>query len=320
MKQVLILSGKGGTGKTFVCASFASVADNTVFADCDVDAANLHILLKPVVKETHDFSGGRVAEISPDACTGCGVCMEHCRFDALGWSNHTLDSAGPVQTAGRLRTAGTPQETVGEKPVVVVDPIACEGCGVCGLVCPADAVSYRTSDAGQWYVSSTDYGPMVHAHLYAGEENSGKLVQQVRERARHEAEETGKELVLIDGPPGTGCPVMSALTGVDYAVLVTEPTVAGAHDLKRVVEPARHFSTSVGMIVNKSTIHPEGVDELREFAEAQNIQYLGEIPYDKKVVDSIADLLPYTHIYNDHIAVELRNMWEQIQRATGVTS
>ena len=314
MKQVLILSGKGGTGKTFVSGSFASIAENTVSADCDVDAANLHILLKPEVKETHDFSGGRVAQISPDACTGCGVCMKHCRFDALDWKNGTLDTAGSVRTAGPL------QGTVGEKRVAVVDPIACEGCGVCGLVCPADAVSYRTSDAGQWYVSSTDYGPMVHAHLYAGEENSGKLVQQVRERARQEAEETGKELVLIDGPPGTGCPVMSALTGVDYVVLVTEPTVAGAHDLKRVVELARHFSISVGMIVNKSTINPEGVQELREFAEVRKIQYLGEIPYDKKVVDSVADLLPYAHVYDDHIAMELRNMWEKIQHAAGAIS
>jgi MinD superfamily P-loop ATPase len=199
------------------------------------------------------------------------------------------------------------------RPKATIDPVACEGCGVCGLVCPVDAIGYRRSDAGQWYVSSTEYGPMVHASLYAGEENSGKLVQQVRERARLEAEEQGEEWVLVDGPPGTGCPVMSAMTGVDFVVLVTEPTVAGAHDLKRVVDLAEHFSIPVGLVVNKSTIHPDGVRELREFAEERNIRYLGEIPYDRKVVDSVADLKPYACSYDDEIAGELRSVWDSIR-------
>ncbi|MFP4268692.1 MAG: ATP-binding protein [Spirochaetaceae bacterium] len=314
MKQIVILSGKGGTGKTFVSASLASIADNSVSADCDVDAANLHILLKPEIKETHDFSGGRVAYISPDGCTGCGVCMEHCRFDALSWKNIRPDTVVSSKNPPLDK-----KSSAADKTVVEVDPIACEGCGVCGLVCPADAVSYRTSDAGQWYLSTTEFGPMVHAYLYAGEDNSGKLVQQVRERAKAEAEEKKCDFVLIDGPPGTGCPVMSAMTGVDYVVLVTEPTVAGAHDLKRVVELAGHFSIPVGMIVNKSTINLDGVEELRKFAEEKKIHYLGEIPYDKKVVDSVADLLPYAHTYDDEIAKELHNMWEKIQNAARLT-
>ena len=293
MKQVVIISGKGGTGKTFVSASLACVAENAVYADCDVDAANLHLLLKPVVLETHDFAGGKVAEISKSECTGCGICPEYCRFDAL-----TMNDEGTL---------------------ALVDPVACEGCGVCGLVCPVDAIDYRTSDAGQWYVSSSEYGPMVYAHLYAGEENSGKLVQQVRERAEQEAKNREKDWVVVDGPPGTGCPVMSALTGVDFAVLVTEPTVAGSHDLKRVVELAGHFSIPVGMVVNKSTINPEGTEELREFAEERNIRYLGEIPYDKEVVTSVADLEPYACTRDDHIAEELKSVWKKIRMATDAT-
>ena len=289
MKQVVILSGKGGTGKTFVSASLACIAENAVFADCDVDAANLHLLLAPKVQETYDFSGGRIAEISAEACTGCGECVQRCRFDAL-----SMDE---------------------EERVAVVDPVACEGCGVCGYVCPADAITYRTSDAGQWYVSTTVYGPMIHAHLYAGEENSGKLVQQVRERAAREGKEHVSDWVLVDGPPGTGCPVMSSMTGIDFVVLVTEPTVAGAHDLKRMVDLAEHFSIPVGMIVNKSTINPEGVEELRVFADERKIRYLGEIPYDRKVVDSVADLKPYACVFDDEISDRLREAWEKIRAA-----
>ncbi len=289
MKQIVILSGKGGTGKTFVSASLACLAENAVCADCDVDAANLHLLLEPEVRETHEFKGGRIAELNADACTGCGVCVEHCRFDALG-----MVPAGP-------------QTTVAE-----VDPVACEGCGVCGLVCPTEAFSFRTSDAGRWYVSDTQYGPMVHAHLFAGEENSGKLVQQVRASARTVGEERRKDWVVIDGPPGTGCAVMSAMTGVDMVVLVTEPTTAGVHDVKRVIEVALHFGIPVGMVINKSSINPEMADELRSFATEKKIRYLGDIPYDKRIVDSVADLKPYACNFDDDIADRLKSVWKNI--------
>lgn len=285
MKQIVILSGKGGTGKTFVSASLACLAENAVFADCDVDAANLHLLLAPEVRETHKFKGGRIAELNVEACTGCGICVEHCRFDAL--------SMLPAKVA-------------------VVDPVACEGCGVCGLVCPTDAFSYRTSDAGRWYISDTRYGPMVHAHLFAGEENSGKLVQQVRANARAVGEERQKDWVVIDGPPGTGCAVMSAMTGVDMVVLVTEPTVAGVHDVKRVMDVAMHFGIPVGMVINKSSINPEKAAELRAFAAEKKIRYLGDIPYDKRIVDSVADLKPYACNFNDDIADRLKSMWNNI--------
>jgi len=284
MKQIVILSGKGGTGKTFVSASLACLAENAVFADCDVDAANLHLLLAPEVKETHEFKGGRVAELNESACTGCGICVEHCRFDALSMKDG----------------------------LAVVDSVACEGCGVCGLVCPTEAFSFRTSDAGRWFKSDTKFGPMLHAQLFAGEENSGKLVQKVRSNARSTGEQQGRDWVVIDGPPGTGCAVMSAMTGVDMVVLVTEPTTAGVHDVKRVINVAMHFGIPVGMVINKSTINLQVAEELRSFAEEKKIRYLGEVPYDKRIVDSVADLKPYACSFDDDISDRLKSVWEKI--------
>ncbi len=315
MKQIVILSGKGGTGKTFVSASLACLAENAVFADCDVDAANLHLLLAPQVQETHEFKGGRIAELNAEACTGCGLCVEHCRFDALsmvpaGPDSARSDPARP-QAAGPDLTAKTGTST--QAAVAAVDPVACEGCGVCGLVCPTAVFSFRTSDAGRWYISDTQFGPMVHAHLFAGEENSGKLVQQVRANARTVGEERQKDWVVIDGPPGTGCAVMSAMTGVDMVVLVTEPTTAGVHDVKRVIDVAMHFDIPVGMVINKSSINPEMAEELRSFATQKKIRYLGDIPYDKRIVDSVADLKPYACNFNDDIADRLKSVWKNIK-------
>ena len=323
MKQIVILSGKGGTGKTFVSASLACLAENAVFADCDVDAANLHLLLAPDVRETHEFKGGRIAELNADACTGCGLCVEHCRFDALSMvpaRPHTAGSAtAAIPVASKAPTA--PAAPAGKadgsqgahNSLAAVDPVACEGCGVCGLVCPTEAFRFRTSDAGRWYISDTQFGPMVHAHLFAGEENSGKLVQQVRANARTVGEEREKDWVVIDGPPGTGCAVMSAMTGVDMVVLVTEPTTAGVHDVKRVIDVAMHFGIPVGMVINKSSINPEMAAELRSFAAEKKIRYLGDIPYDKRIVDSVADLKPYACNFNDDIADRLKSVWNNIK-------
>jgi MinD superfamily P-loop ATPase len=286
MKRIAVLSGKGGTGKTFVTASLASLAEDTVFADCDVDAANLYLLFGPREKERHSFTGGKVAEIDPNACTGCGLCVERCRFDAIEMADGTAKA----------------------------DPVACEGCGVCGIVCPEVAVSYRTEEAGEWYVSDSDMGTLVHASLYAGAENSGKLVQQVRERAVRAAEEESAGYVLIDGPPGTGCPVFSAVTGVDYILMVTEPTTAGIHDLRRALEAVAHFEISAGMVINKADIAEEQAEELRAFARESGIRILGEIPYKKSVVESLAELQPYPRIRDDEVTGELRRIWSQLQQ------
>jgi MinD superfamily P-loop ATPase len=310
MKQIVILSGKGGTGKTFVSASLACIAEESVIADCDVDAANLHLLLHPERTGTYEFSGGKIAEVNADRCTGCGLCVDSCRFDAL--SMVSVGQPGNAEAAGAAGSAGAAEKAGIAGKIAAVDPVACEGCGVCGLVCPEGAFSFRTSDAGRWYTAETKFGPMVHAHLFAGEENSGKLVQEVRNKARSLGEELDKKYVLIDGPPGTGCAVMSAMTGVDLIVLTTEPTVAGIHDAKRVVQLAGHFSIPVGMIVNKSTINLEKTAELKEFAGAQKIRYFGEIPYDRRVVDSVADLHPYACIHEDEITRRLRTIWAGI--------
>jgi MinD superfamily P-loop ATPase len=286
MKRIVVLSGKGGTGKTFVSASLASLAENTVFADCDVDAANLHLLFDPKRRETHPFTGGKVAMIDPEVCTGCDLCIRHCRFDAIA-----------------KREDGAAE----------ADPVACEGCGVCGLVCPVNAVSYRTEEVGEWYLSDSSMGTLVHARLNAGAENSGKLVQQVRERAVQAAGEEAAERVLIDGPPGTGCPVFSAVTGVDYVLLVTEPTTAGIHDLRRVVRAIEHFEIPAGMVINKATIAEEQTEQLRRFAGETGLRLLGEIPYRRSVVDSLASLQPYPRVQEDEVTAELRRIWQALR-------
>jgi MinD superfamily P-loop ATPase len=284
-KQIVILSGKGGTGKTFVSAALAWLADTPVVADCDVDAANLHLLLHPKVKQTHAFSGGKVAVVDTSRCTACGRCVEACRFQAV---------ALPRNGAA------------------IVDPVACEGCGVCALVCPTNAPSLSTADSGRWYESDTDAGEMVHADLFPGEENSGKLVELVRRGARRRAEVLGARWAIIDGPPGTGCAPKSATTGVDYAVLVTEPTVSGVHDLARVIDLAEFFGVPMGIVVNKSTIHPPTTRSIEQLATERSIDWLGEIPFRRAVADTIAHALPYPAAHDDDITARLRQIWSLV--------
>ncbi|GAI05092.1 unnamed protein product, partial [marine sediment metagenome] len=219
MKQIVVISGKGGTGKSVIAGSFASLAKNKVMADCDVDAADLHLLLHPTVKETHEFSGGKTAFIDERRCTECGKCQEVCRFEAI--DNY------------------------------VVDPISCEGCGVCFHICPEKAIKMVDDLSGKWFVSETKYGPFVHAKLGIAEENSGKLVTLVRQNAKLIAEKEKRDFVIIDGPPGIGCPVIASLSGVDIALIVTEPTLSGIHDLERIVGVAHHFGIKGVVCINK---------------------------------------------------------------------
>jgi MinD superfamily P-loop ATPase len=284
MTQIVVLSGKGGTGKTFVTSAFASIAENTVFADCDVDAANLHLMLSPRIEERHSFVAGSVATITADRCTGCGACVAECRFGAISMADS----------------------------VAVADPIACEGCGVCALVCPEGAAVLAAQEAGEWFRSMTPYGPLVHAALQPGAENSGKLVEQVRRAAAEEAARTGAEHVLIDGPPGTGCAPKSAITGTGLVLLVTEPTVSGIHDVARVVELAEFFSVPSALLVNKATLDPGKTAELRQFAKARGVAWAGEIPFDRAVVDAITNLTPYPVAREDEIAAVLRRSWKRL--------
>ncbi len=260
MKEVVIVSGKGGTGKTSIVASFAVLAQDAVLADCDVDAADLHLVLSPHIEERHEFRSGHEAVIREQRCSGCGECVNHCRFDAL-----RLDGQAPGKVTAR------------------VDPAACEGCGVCVWVCPEGAIDFPERVCGQWFVSHTRSGPLVHARLGIGAENSGKLVTTVRQAARRLAETQRKSLVLIDGPPGIGCPVIASITGAAAVLLVTEPTISGKHDLERVLALTRHFNIPAWVSVNKWDINPDITEAIEQAAHELSASVAGRIRYDPGV-------------------------------------
>lgn len=264
--EIAVISGKGGSGKTTLIASLAVLADGKVMADNDVDAADLHLLLKPIVRESHEFAGGLKMVIDPNRCTACGQCADACRFGAI-YSN------GPINDL--------------DVETFRIDAFACEGCGVCEYVCPFDAVTGNSNTVGNWYVSGTDYGPMVHARLGVAEENSGRLVTKVRSVAAELAKDLGKGLILSDGPPGTGCPVIASVSGVDRVLIVTEPTVSGVHDMQRVLDLAGHFGIPSLIVVNKCDINAEQTDRIKVIASKMGANVIGEIPFDRKVNDAL---------------------------------
>ena len=249
IREIVIVSGKGGTGKTSLAAAFAALAKNGILCDADVDAADLHLLMQPEVKERTDFMGGSKAVINPDLCTGCGTCRTLCRFDAI---------------SDRYE----------------VDPIRCEGCGVCVDFCQEQAIEFPVQRCGEWYISATRFGPMVHARLGIAEENSGRLVSLVRKETRQLAEERGLELILTDGPPGIGCPVIAAIGGATALVIVVEPTVSGIHDMERVVDLAAHFKVPGMVIVNKFDLNVKMTETIEKLAVKRNIVVLGRVPFD----------------------------------------
>lgn len=266
MKELVIISGKGGTGKTSLVASLAALAEKqAVLADCDVDAADLHLVLEPRVLRTEEFSGGSEARVKAEECIACGKCQEVCTFGAVH-----ADGPGNGGVSKTYR----------------VDPIACEGCGVCAWFCPAKAIAFEPVVNGQWFVSQTRHGPMVHARLGIAQENSGKLVNTVRTAARELAEEQGQDLVLIDGSPGIGCPVIASIAGASLVLLVTEPTQSGLHDLKRVAELAKHFKIPAAVCVNKHDLNPEMTEQIRAYADEQSLPFAGTVPYDPAVTQA----------------------------------
>lgn len=250
MREIVVLSGKGGTGKTSLTAAFAALSDGQVLVDCDVDAANLHLVLEPSIKESHGFMGGAKARVTTDLCDRCGACADLCRFDAISVSD-----------------------------TAEVDFLRCEGCGVCEWNCPREAISILPAVCGYWYRSETRFGPMLHARLEPAQENSGRLVALLRQEARRVADASGAIQVLIDGPPGAGCPVISSLTGADYVVMVTEPSRSGFGDLQRAIALADHFGVPAGVIVNKADINPELADEIEAYARRTQRDLLGRIGY-----------------------------------------
>ncbi len=293
MKELVIISGKGGTGKTSLAASFAVLADETIVADCDVDAADLHLVLSPKVLERHEFRSGHEAIIRRTDCVGCGACREHCRFGAV------------IQIEAESR-----------KKIFSIDSVLCEGCGVCVRFCPQHAIDFPERLCGEWMISETRCGSMIHARLGIAAENSGKLVSTVREEARRKAEQDEKKLIITDGPPGIGCPVIASLTGASVVLIVTEPTVSGMHDLKRVLSLSRHFGIPALVCVNKWDINPELTYKIEKAAAGAGAEFTERIPYDKAVTAAQLNNLAVVEFENgNNIAAErIREVWKTICR------
>jgi len=291
VKELVVISGKGGTGKTSVVASFAALAKNKVLADCDVDAADLHLVLSPKIIRREEFSGGKSASITADECIGCAKCASVCRFDAISLDGPANDLVGKTYR---------------------IDPIACEGCGLCAHVCPVNAVDFAPSINGEWFVSETRHGPMVHAKLGIAEENSGKLVTTIRREAKRIAEENSLNLVIIDGSPGIGCPVIASITGASVVLVVTEPTLSGLHDLDRVADLTAHFKIPTAVCVNKSDINPEMAEAIRKRCAERRLDVLGEIRYDAAVTRAQIDKKSVVEYDDGPASVDIRSLWEAI--------
>lgn len=291
MKELVVISGKGGTGKTSIVASFASLAKNAVLADCDVDAADLHLLLAPEVKQTADFSGGKLASIMTESCIGCGRCEEVCNFDA------------PVFDG--------PRNDIVEK-TYRIDPISCEGCSVCVHFCPVDAIQFNEAINGQWFISETRFGSMVHAQLGIAQENSGKLVSLIRKEAKSIATERNNDLIIVDGSPGIGCPVIASITGADLVLVVTEPTLSGQHDLDRVVELTKHFNIPTVICINKYDINLKIAEEIKSAAQGWNLQIAGEIAYDSAFTKAQIAAKSIVEYSNGSLKGQIISLWESV--------
>jgi len=292
IRELVVISGKGGTGKTTLAASFAALADRPVLADCDVDAADLHLLTDPRVLRREDFSGGKTARIKPGYCVACGKCEELCRFDAVYFD-------GPGN--------GTCPKTFR------IDTVRCEGCGVCAWFCAENAIEFKPAVNGQLFVSETRFGPMVHARLGVAEENSGKLVTRVRNEAKEIAEREKRHTIIIDGSPGIGCPVIASLTGVDLIMAVTEPTLSGQHDLERIIELADHFGIPVMVIVNKWDINEGITERIESMAADRGASPAGRIGYDRSVVQSMIRKQTVVEYSRDGVSAEIRAVWDTVE-------
>lgn len=288
IRELVILSGKGGTGKTSLTAAFASLAPNSLLCDADVDAADLHLLIRPEILRTEPFMGGCLARIREQDCTGCGRCLELCRFGAV-------------------------------RKDFTVDPLACEGCGVCVDLCPEKAIDFPVQQCGKWFCSSTRFGPMVHARLGIAEENSGKLVSLVRQEAMKLAEEQDRQLILTDGPPGIGCPVIAAIGGATALVLVVEPTLSGLHDMQRVTRLAAHFRVPAMVCVNKYDLNLEITAEIEAYAREKKMTVLGHIPFDPVFVEAMIasqNILEYAP--RSKAAEAVKRIWAELTARASV--
>ncbi|MFA4989380.1 MAG: ATP-binding protein [Candidatus Omnitrophota bacterium] len=282
MKQIAVISGKGGTGKTVITGAFAALARNKVMADCDVDAADLHLLLQPKIKERHDFKSGLSAAIDKKICQQCGKCIAACRFSAISAS-------------------------------FVIDHVSCEGCGFCSHICPVGAIKMEENLAGEWFISETRFGPLVHAKLGIAQENSGKLVSLVRVQAKELAEKNSCDWVIIDGAPGIGCPVIASLSGIDCAVVVTEPTLSGLHDALRVIEVTRHFNVPSRLVINKYDLNPDMSGKIEKYCVKNEISLIGKVRFDKIVVEAMVEGKTIMEYKDTPVKDEINEIWDKLQ-------
>ena len=280
MKEIVVLSGKGGTGKTTIVGSFAVLAQSKVLCDCDVDAADLHLLLQPQITKNHEFWSGQTAFIDLEKCTRCGLCEDNCRFDAI------CD--------------------------FTVDPASCEGCGFCSHICPEDAIYMQDNLAGYCFISDTKHGPLVHARLGIAQENSGKLVTVVRNQAKLIAEEMGMEYIITDGPPGIGCPVISSLSGASLALIITEPTLSGMHDLERVLGVCRHFGVRALVCINKYDLNSENTQGIESQCYSRGIDIAAKVPFDNVVTEALVHGLPVVEYSNGRIVQRITELWDRV--------
>ncbi len=290
MKEIVIISGKGGTGKTSITAAFAMLAGNdAVIADCDVDAADMHLLLQPDFSQSEDFYSGFKAVIDQSLCIKCGKCQKICRFDAIKNINDSFN----------------------------ITPLDCEGCGYCAEICPVKAIQMVEQNVGKWYISKIKSGThMVHARLGIGADNSGKLVAKVKKEAKNVAQETSKDIILVDGSPGIGCPVVSSLSGADYVILVTEPTLSGFHDMKRVFELIQNFKLPSGCIINKYDINIEIAEKIRDFCEKNSIDHISNLPYDESFTVAMTQGKTIIESNSETLKIILEDSWKKIIKLT----
>ena len=294
MKEIVVISGKGGTGKTSLVASFAAMAEGAVFADCDVDAADLHLILSPDIQLRSEFRSGHEAVIRQTDCIQCGACVEHCRFDAV--KMHRQDA----------------QETE-----FSIDTLSCEGCGVCVWFCPVKAIDFPERVCGEWFVSKTRFGTMVHARLDIAAENSGKLVTVVRREARRIAQEAGSNLILVDGPPGIGCPAIASIGGASLVVVVTEPTFSGEHDLERVLALTRHFGVQAAVCVNKWDLNPDMAARIEQKALSFGGRVLERISYDRDFTAAMVNGKAVVEYSDGQAAQDIRKGWHTLCHMIG---
>jgi len=282
MKELVIISGKGGTGKTSLTAAFASLAANHLICDADVDAADLHLLTAPTIRQTSDFMGGSIATIREADCSKCGTCLELCRFGAIS-------------------------------ECYTIDPISCEGCGVCVDLCPEQAIDFPIQKCGEWFFSDTRFGPMLHARLGIAEENSGKLVSLIRQQAKLRATELSLQLIITDGPPGIGCPVIASITGATAVLLVVEPTLSGLHDMKRIADLVEHFKIPLMLCINKYDINLEVSKSIEEEARKRHIELVGHIPFDPEFVHAmVLGKNIIEHGKNQNLINQIRKIWAKV--------